>query len=351
MKVEEILRDLVSFNTINDLQNIEIMNYIKKYLEEYSFDCELIGDEKKILIARTKKNPILGFVGHTDTVSYKETFGSNPFELIKKEGNLYGLGSCDMKGGIAAILKAISEINFNELNYGMMLIFTYDEEISFGGIKYFKSKNIKYPEYLIIGEPTNNIPMNSSKGVIEYNFDFYGKRSHSSMIEESSNINCINFLHELLELNKYFQRKGNIDSDFNYSTMNYGIIKGGERVNIVSDHTYATCDFRIINNEESDHVIKYVDEISKKYNMKYSIGIKIEPFINESEIVDYYEEITNSKRKRFFGISEASILEGNNIILGPGPITAHEDNEYISKYSLYNTVEIYKKIINKLLTK
>ena len=68
-------------------------------------------------------------------------------------------------------------------------------------------------------------------------------------------------------------------------------------------------------------------------------------FYNDSDIVDIYEKITGNKRKKFFGLSEASILKGNKIILGPGPVTAHQDNEHISIKSLKDCTNNYKKII------
>ena len=54
-------------------------------------------------------------------------------------------------------------------------------------------------------------------------------------------------------------------------------------------------------------------------------------------------------KEKIFGLSEASVLNGNKIILGPGPVTAHEDREHISKESLYKTVENYKSIIFEIL--
>lgn len=350
MNIIEILKKLVSFNTIADKENILIMNYIKNYLEKYNFNCELVGNEKKLLIARTKNKPIIGFVGHTDTVNYSSTFGSNPFELKEENGNLYGLGVCDMKGGIAAILKAISEIDFSKYSNGMMIVLTYDEEIAFTGIKKFLELNYEYPEYLIVGEPTNNVPMNGSKGAIEYIFDFNGKKAHSSMITQSSNIECVKFLNELLKLNSYFQRRKCDEYKFKYSTMNYGIINGGERANIVSSHTRATCDFRITKSiEEYNYVKKYVDKLSLKYDMKKTIGMDFLPFYNDSDFVTLCEEITGNKRGKFFGLSEASTLKGNRIILGPGPITAHEDKEHISVKMLEKTFRVYKDIIEEVL--
>lgn len=340
----DILRDLVSFNTIDDNENEKIMNYIKKYLEEYNFKCELLGNTKKILVAKSKKEPKFCFFGHTDTVD-RNNKDIDPFKLIEKDNNLYGLGVCDMKGGIAAILKVVADIDFDKLKYGIMLVFTYSEEKDFSGIKYFLEQKIDYPEYILVGEPTDNIPMNASKGAIEYHFNFYGKQVHSSRITDSSNINCVNFLYELLQLNKYFKKSECDDCEINHSTMNYGIIKGGNAVNMVSDYTFSTCDFRIIKEEEYKYVKKKVERISKKYNMDYKIGMDFLPFSNDSKIVDYYEKITNKKKQIFYALSEASMLKGNRIILGPGPVTAHQVDEHISKDSLNECVDIYKKII------
>ena len=69
------------------------------------------------------ENPSVGFLGHTDTVEYIEGWNTNPFELAEKDGKLFGLGACDMKGGIAAMLDAISSINLSKLNKRNKIIF------------------------------------------------------------------------------------------------------------------------------------------------------------------------------------------------------------------------------------
>ena len=148
----KILKDLVKFNTIKDKSNKEIMDYIENYLLKLGFKTEL---KTKNLVMTIGKNAKLGFLGHTDTVEYIDEF-NNPFELVIKDEYLYGLGACDMKGGISAMLQAVSTINFNELKNGMKLYFTYDEEIGFGGINELVKNNEKFPEFMIFGEPTDN---------------------------------------------------------------------------------------------------------------------------------------------------------------------------------------------------
>jgi len=141
MKNYEILKKLIKFNTIKDKENKEIIDYIEKYLTNLKFKKEYKG---KYLIMSIGENPKVGFLGHTDTVEFIEGWDTNPFELTQKGNKLYGLGVCDMKGGIAAILQAVAEIDFSKLKHGMKLYFTYDEEIGFGGIYDITKANKKF---------------------------------------------------------------------------------------------------------------------------------------------------------------------------------------------------------------
>ena len=141
---KEILKKLVSFNTIRDKENKEIMDYIENYLKEYGFTTKRID---KCLIAFNDINPNIGFLGHTDTVDY-ESWDGNPFELKEDVDKLIGLGACDMKGGIASILSAISKIDLNKNRLALYL--TNDEEIGFEGIKTI-NKEIKVPNVIIGG--------------------------------------------------------------------------------------------------------------------------------------------------------------------------------------------------------
>ena len=68
--------------------------------------------------------------------------------------------------------------------------------------------------------------------------------------------------------------------------------------------------------------------------------IEIQPFFNN---IDFLE---NEKTANF--MTEASWVKGKRIILGPGPVTAHEINEHISKKSLRVLVEQYKELIEKI---
>lgn len=341
MNKYKILKDLVSFNTIKDKENQKIINYIEEYLVNLNFKTEHKG---KNLIMSIGKKAKLGFLGHTDTVEYISGWNTNPFELTKIEDRLYGLGACDMKGGVAAMLQAVAEIDFGKMKYGMKLYFTYDEEIGFGGIYEIVKSNEKFPENMIFGEPTDNEILVGSKGLLEYEFKFNGIKAHSSNPDKgkSANMNAVKFLYELSE---FYNEKIKIFKDFNYeipyTTMNVGLINGGSAKNSVSANCYVSIDFRIANKNQMEVIKKKIEELSLKYDCAINLIEEIEPFIDKSEFA------TEIKTANF--ITEASHTKNcKRIILGTGPVTAHEVNEYITEESYNKLVEQYKELIIKM---
>jgi len=337
----KILKDLIKFNTIKDKQNKEIIDYIEKILLKKGLKTEYKG---KYLIMSTDKEPKLGFLGHTDTVEYIEGWNTDPFELTQKEEKLYGLGVADMKGGIAAMIDAVIQTDLSKLKYGIKLYFTYDEEIGFGGIYDIVKLNEKFPEFMIFGEPTNNEILVGSKGLLELNISFNGVKAHSSNPEKgkSANMNAVKFLYELDSFyNENIKKDINESYEIPYTTMNVGLIKGGSAKNSVSAKCDITIDIRAIKNEHVLSLKEKMKELSNKYDCTISVFEEVEPFLNETPFTD--------KIKTANFITEASLVKNSKrMILGPGPVTAHEVNEHITVASYKKLVEQYKEFINKL---
>ena len=139
MKVEDILNDLIKINTVNDLENSKIIDYLEDYLKKIGFKTEY---KTKCLVMSIGENPILSFIGHTDVVSVSKEWKYSPFELTKIEDKLIGRGVSDMKGGIAAFLYVLKQIDLKKIKRGIRVCFTYDEENGFKGIKELITKKI-----------------------------------------------------------------------------------------------------------------------------------------------------------------------------------------------------------------
>ena len=337
MDIKDILSKLVSFNTIRDKDNKGIMDFIEEYLNNYNFNIERVG---KCLIAYNSIKPNIGFIGHTDTVDY-ESWDGDPFTLKENNGKLIGLGSCDMKGGIASILYTISKIDLEKNK--IALYFTNDEEIGFEGIKTIKDNII--PNNIIIGEPTNNVPIYGTKGVLELSIDFYGVKCHSSTPDKGINAiyQCVDFIKELQEYYKILKQDIINDFEIPYTTMNIGMINGGETVNSVPGKCNISIDFRIASKTHINKIKKDINDMLKKYNSKLYIKQSINPNINKNDI-SFLEKISSKKQTKCY-LTEGSYINKNFIILGPGPDTSHQKNEYIEYESLKRTSELYKEII------
>lgn len=338
--VKEVLENLVKCNTIADKENKKILDYLERTLMNLGFKTEI---KDKFLIMYNKENTDIGFLGHTDTVEFTEGWKYDKFSLTEIDNKLYGLGICDMKSGIAAIISAISQIDFSKSNKGIKLYFTYDEEVGFSGIKDVIKYEIKFPEKIIIGEPTNNEIIVGSKGLIEYKISFKGIKTHSSTPEKGKNaiMSAISFINEL---NTFYESeiKTLLDSNFEipYTTMNIGKINGGSAINSVPDSCEFLVDFRTTNKEVENLIDNKINELKQKYIANVQILNKLSAFFNSSNL--------SSKTCNF--ITEASFIKSNCIILGAGPVTAHEMNESITTESLYKLVEQYKELIIKSLS-
>jgi len=339
----DILRKLVSFNTIEDKENTKILDYIEKYLKNYGFETV---KKAKFLIMQYGKNVGVSFIGHSDTVELTNGWNTDPFELTKVNNRLYGLGSCDMKGGIAAFLMAIAETNLSKLNKGIKVYITYDEEIGFNGILdvvNFEKEKIKDSDLFIIGEPTAEEIMVGCKGLLGIEIKTKGIKVHSSNPDKGKS--AINSMIRILnELEKYYDNK--IKNDVNtiysvpYTTMNIGLLNGGSAKNSVAAEASAYVDFRISNNKHIKFLKEKIQKLCETYDGSYKVDIEIKSFYNEINYID-------SNNTAGF-MTEASFIGGNRIILGPGPVTAHEVNEYITVESLKKTKEMYKELILKV---
>lgn len=338
MDVKYILKDLVSFNTIRDKDNKKIMDYLENYLKKYDFVTERID---KCLIAYNSDNPNIGFIGHTDTVDY-ESWDGDPFTLQEIDNKLIGLGSCDMKGGIASILSVISKIDLTKNK--LALYFTNDEEIGFNGI--YTIRNLIKPDNIIIGEPTNNIPVYGTKGILELKIEFYGIKCHSSTPDKgiSAIMETVRFINIL---NDYYENeiKKDLVNDFivPYTTMNIGLINGGETLNSIPGKCYITIDFRVVKNSHLTIIKEKIESILNDFNAKLIIRETLSPKLNNHDI-SFLEEISHSKETKCY-LTEGSVINKNFIILGPGPDTSHQKNEYITYDKLKETEYLYQAIV------
>ena len=129
MKTVEILKDLVSFETVSKQNNLSMIGYIDNYLKKFSSQSELIMGNKNQAnyYARIgpKTNDGIMFSGHTDVVPIDgQNWKTKPFQAKLIKNKVYGRGTCDMKGFIAVVLSILPSININNLRKPIHLMFS-----------------------------------------------------------------------------------------------------------------------------------------------------------------------------------------------------------------------------------
>ncbi|MDO7911149.1 acetylornithine deacetylase [Pseudomonas sp. 22-AL-CL-001] len=242
----ELLAHLVGFPTVSRDSNLALIAYIRTYLERHGVPCELIYDE-----ARSKANlfatlgPDRGggvvLSGHTDVVPVDgQAWSTDPFTVSERQGRLYGRGTADMKGFIACVLAAVPTFLARPLRVPVHLAFSYDEEVGCLGVRSMLDalqRRPHPPSLCLIGEPTELEPVLGHKGKLAMRCQVKGAACHSAYAPQG--VNAIEYAARLIghlgELGQALARPERHDPRFDppFSTVQTGVIRGGQALNIV----------------------------------------------------------------------------------------------------------------------
>lgn len=196
--------------------------------------------------------------GHTDVVPVDgQEWTSDPFQLVEREGRLYGRGSSDMKGFIACSLALLGNMDQRRLRRPFHFAFSYDEEIGCFGAHALVSRivtGVPRPVFVIVGEPTDMRIGIAHNGVIGSHTTFRGVAAHAS--DPSRGVNAIDaaaaFVHFLGEVARLPEVAGQ------GCTINVGQISGGAATNIVAERCHVRWECRTSTQEARSTIHKLV---------------------------------------------------------------------------------------------
>ncbi|WP_272151485.1 acetylornithine deacetylase [Tenacibaculum aiptasiae] len=380
MTTKEILAKLVSFDVLSKQNNLSIANWISNYINQYGVETVYVYNEEKTQASlHCRIGPAVdgGIIlsGHTDVVPVKgQPWNTNPFELIEKEGNLYGRGACDMKGYIACFLSVLPQMVKANLSIPIYFAISYDEEI--GCLRapelaeHIKSYYTEKPKYAIIGEPSMMQPIVGQKGILYVETKVNGSQGHSSRIEKE-----VSAIHESTRLILWLENKMKELSKQSrnesflppHSTMHVGQIKGGIATNVVAGNTTFQWDVRSIPEDSIMDIVndyqEYCNELQKE-KRKLFPEFKIENTLlhppvpglqtsEEASIVKLIAEVTGNTKPSYvaYATEAGQFAEAGfeSIICGPGSIEqAHRANEFVSIEQLNLGVQMIENIIKKI---
>ncbi len=381
----ELSQDLIKIPSYSGY-NPEAINYIKKYLMNLGFKCDVVdfeGDGSyKVNNLHAIYNPnnskeILYFAGHTDIVHEgdAESWKFKPFEAQIDNNKLYGRGASDMKCAIACFMRAVAE--FIELNpnpnFGIGFLITNDEESdSVNGtkkmLKWMQDNNYKITSCLV-GEPTNpnkfgEMMKIGRRGSVSFNLKVTGKQGHVAYPDIALNPNSImvNILrilndHKFDEGTEYFDA-----TNLEVTAIESQNIGG----NVIPNHISANFNVRFNDKHSSNDIIELVQYVCNKSMIKNNIveskfdlqyRVSGESFlcqpnkiakIAQKVILENYNIKTELSTTG--GTSDARFIKSycsDMIELGLVNKTAHKIDEYSEIDEIIQLKKVYLEILKK----
>ncbi|SHL59577.1 M20 family metallopeptidase [Roseibium suaedae] len=357
MNVVELTRRLVAFDTVNPPGNeAPAMDFCADLLRSAGFDCREIaqGPNRSNLLATKgldSKLPALGFTGHLDTVPLGAAPWSQPPHGAEVTGDkLYGRGTTDMKGGVAAFIRAA--IDTPVPPGGVALLITAGEETgSDGAREMVQAGDLPAIGALIVAEPTLNRVTQGHKGALWLRLLTRGITAHGSMPDKG--VNAILKMAKAIQALEDFV-PGESHEVMGKPTLNIGTISGGLNTNSVPDLCEVTLDMRSVPGVEHGP-------------LRAALADRLGPDVEIETIIDLPSVWTDPADPWLMSLSQhagriagaeagpasapyftdASIFTPAlggipTVILGPGdPALAHQTDEYISLDRLAQSEEIY----------
>lgn len=324
------------------------------------FPQKKIGDlytvQYPALMSKTKKEQIL-VLTHIDTVWPVGRIQNMPFYL---SGNkVFGPGVLDMKAGIVmafCALKTLHELNI-EPQKNIVLFINSAEEIGDDASYQIIRKLARKSEYVLCLEPS--LPGGSlkmeRKGRLVIQLEVSGKAAHAGTPDKG--VNAIEELMDQLRALKKLRRiKG--------TTLNIGLIGGGEKANIVAEKASATLDMRFWTNAHKQKILDTFKQLSPSVSgskIRFSIESSTPPMEKTEASLDLLSQIRNIAESTFKmslevgktgGGSDASIAASLGVPtidgLGPDGEGIHAENEHLLLPSFVQRTALLTELFRQL---
>lgn len=368
MKVEKIAEELISYRTISPVEEPEVFEFLKGILEEHGVDAEIKEiDGVYNLVAETGSGGTsICLNGHLDVVEPEGEWSiTDPFNPIVEDGDLYGRGATDMKGEVAALLKAFLDLHQDsEFNDRTVLMLVGDEEVGgFNGSKplveeYYEKENGF--DYAIVGEPTDLNIQVGTRGVLWLNVVLEGEGVHASRAEMAK-MNVMQELPDALEriqeMTLSYQNQGDLPNPSKEVTT----IDSTETYNSVPGEITIGMDIRYIPSQSVQEIVDEVQEelegldcgVRVEVEQDHGGAFELEDQKFRDTTTEVMGEVIGRKPKhiteggasdgRFFAEKDTPFIE-----LGLNQESVHGENEYCNIGKMRQLREGYYRIVKNL---
>ncbi|WP_206377193.1 acetylornithine deacetylase [Sphingomonas sp. G-3-2-10] len=363
----DILRTLVAFPTVSRDSNLDLIHWVRDYLAGHGIESVLSqgSDPGKANLFATipgrnggKGEGGIVLSGHSDVVPVEgQNWSSDPFVLEERDGKLFGRGTCDMKGFIAACLAKVPALAAAPLAEPVHLAISFDEEIGCKGVGHMLhdlvDRGVK-PRGCVVGEPTSMDAVIGHKTGSAYGCAVTGLEMHSSLAPMG--VNAIFYAARVIgwieakaaQLRAEEQRHDGYSVPF--STLSVGVIEGGFASNIVPALCRFRFDIRTLPWTDPDAIIAELEAwiardllpemraIAPDADIRIGMNGRVPGFAIDADapLTRYVQRLAGSNAPPSFVAfgSEAGLFQAKgvpSVLCGPGSIEqAHKPDEYVS---------------------
>jgi len=364
-----VLKALIAKKTVNPPGNESLVtDYLEKYFGERGIKTKKFEKEKgrtNLVAWIGRGKPELMIVAHSDVVPAGTGWKTPPFKGIEKNGKIFGRGSADNKGPLAAsaVFLSLMKEHEHELKGKLSLLVAADEErgSELGAGFLLKARKIK-PDFVLVPDVfTENREVSiGEKGLLHLRVVAQGKQAHASEPWRGKNAieKMASFLCELKKLDLPESK----DRYFSSTTKSTGTIRGGEATNIVPANCEATIDLRYPPNVKLKELLASIKRIGKKHGVRILVEEHQGPFVISSKLQLFRAIVKNArivtgKKPRIASMAGTTVckkfvLHGIPAVgFGPGKMVAHNSNEFISVKQLTEFAEVLALVSLELLGK
>jgi acetylornithine deacetylase len=256
------------------------------------------------------------------------------FGCTEDDEFLYGRGTCDAKGIIAAQVAAADQLRDSGIKVGLLFLVGEERDSAGAAAANLAPRGSKF---LINGEPTDNRLALASKGALRVELRAKGRMAHSAYPElgESAIDKLISALHDVMALPLP------VEPEIGPSTMNIGLIEGGRAPNVIADKAEAHILIRLVGPaDETKKAI--VATVGDRANVNFSLEL---PFVRMRKVGNLPTMVA-----KFTTDIPSLTAWGEPFLLGPGSIhVAHTPAEKIAKKELLEAVDLYVELATSLV--
>ncbi len=379
----QILKELVAIPSVNpmgrDLKGPEyletrVTEWLVAFLKAHDLPAEVVetAPGRCNVISRLDARSSLPTVlldAHQDTVPV-DGMTIPPFEPREAGGRIYGRGSCDVKGGLAAMLAAFVRLSGEKHRLKANIVFsmTCDEEATSLGINHlvqsWRTGDHRYrlcptrPDEAIVAEPTLLDVVVAHRGAMRWQIRTVGRACHSS--RPSDGINAIyrmaSVIKHLEEFAAWLPTSRPQHPLCGPATLSVGLISGGSSVNVVPDNCVIDIDRRALPGEDGmaarqeviDHLAEKLD-FEVVHEAPYCLSTPLADDLNGTLAENLLKTIAGvAGSRRSIGVpygthaSRIAAAGVPSVVFGPGDIAqAHTKDEWIEVDQLHLATEIY----------